>query len=119
MPGSVSDNDLNAYYSIADVFLCMSEHEGFCVPLVESMYFNVPIIANNSTAIPYTLGDAGILVNNKNYREIAELIDVITNDNSLKMKLIKKQKNRLETLTYEKTKEKFRQIINNLTDEAQ
>jgi glycosyltransferase involved in cell wall biosynthesis len=116
--GSISTEALVAYYKLADIFLCMSEWETFCVPLVESMYFNVPIIANNSTAIPYTLGDAGILVNNKNYCEIAELIDVITNDDTLKMNLINKQKNRLKALTYEKTKEKFRQIINNLTDNA-
>ena len=50
--GHIPFKDILAYYELADVFLCMSEHEGFCVPLVEAMHFNVPIIAYNSTAIP-------------------------------------------------------------------
>lgn len=118
IPGKVPDEDLNSYYSLADVFVCMSEHEGFCVPLIECMYFNIPIIANNATAIPDTLGDAGILVNNKNYCEIAELIDVIIHDDRLKKKIIEKQRMRLNDFAYEKTKEKFQQIMNNLIADA-
>jgi L-malate glycosyltransferase len=114
--GSVSTEDLVAYYKLADIFLCMSEWETFCVPLIESMYFNVPIIANNTTAIPYSLGDAGVLINTKKYIEIAELINVILNDDNLKKKIIEKQKNRFKEYTYEHTKEQFRKIINNLTD---
>lgn len=93
--GHVKFSDLLGYYRLADVFVCMSEHEGFCVPLLESMYFEIPIIAYNSTAIPYTLGDAGILVNKKNYQEIAEMVDIIINDSKLRDKIIKKQKERL------------------------
>ena len=72
LPDSVSFEDLISYYKISDVFLCMSEHEGFCVPLVESMFFNIPIIAYNSTAVPYTLDNSGILVKEKKYDEIAD-----------------------------------------------
>jgi len=53
---SLTDVELKSYFQIADLFLCMSEHEGFCIPLVESMYFDVPIVAYNSTAVPDTLG---------------------------------------------------------------
>lgn len=118
MPGSVSDKDLNSYYTIADIFLCMSEHEGFCVPLVECMYFNVPIIAYNSSAIPFTLKNSGVLVNRKNYGQIAELIDIIINDDTLKTKIVKKQKDRLKDFAYETTKNKFRELIDSLIDEA-
>jgi len=114
MPGNVHDRDLNSYYSLADVFLCMSEHEGFCVPLVECMYFNVPIIANNAAAIPNTLGDSGILINNKNYCEIAELINMILQDENLHKRLIEKQRETLKTYRYEKTKEKFKHYINQI-----
>lgn len=65
----------------------MSEHEGFCVPLIESMYFEVPIIAYNSTAIPYTLGGSGILLNKKNYIYAAELINKIIKDTNFKKEL--------------------------------
>jgi glycosyltransferase involved in cell wall biosynthesis len=114
MPGKVSDTDLNSYYSIADAFLCMSEHEGFCVPLLECMYFNVPIIANNSTAIPDTLGDSGILVNTKNYCEIAELINIIIHDENLHNRLIAKQRERLKNFGYEKSKERVKHYINKI-----
>ena len=54
----------------------MSEHEGFCIPLVESMHFDIPIIAYDAGAIPDTLGGAGILLNHKKFGEIANIIDI-------------------------------------------
>jgi glycosyltransferase involved in cell wall biosynthesis len=114
IPGNVDDSDLNSYYSVADVFLCMSEHEGFCVPLVECMYFGIPIIANNATAIPDTLRDSGILINNKNYCEIAELINLILIDEKLRERLIKEQRETLKNYGYEKTKEKLKHYINQI-----
>jgi glycosyltransferase involved in cell wall biosynthesis len=116
--GSVPFEDLISYYKIADVFLCMSEHEGFCIPLVESMFFNIPIIAYNSTAVPQTLKNSGILVNEKQYDEIAELINLITEDNNLKRKIIEQQKIRHYEFMFENNKKKFRQIIYNLIDGA-
>jgi glycosyltransferase involved in cell wall biosynthesis len=112
--GHVEFADLIHYYRLADIFLCMSEHEGFCVPLLESMYFEIPIISFNSTAIPYTLGNAGILVNKKNYLEIAEMIDVVINDSELKAKVIKKQQERLSHFDKDKISEKFKRIIEDL-----
>jgi glycosyltransferase involved in cell wall biosynthesis len=60
--GSVCASELKSLYVAADVFLCTSEHEGFCVPLVEAMYFRVPIVAWGRTAVPETLGDCGFLL---------------------------------------------------------
>ena len=92
------DNKLNTLYSMATIFITMSKHEGFCVPLVESMYFKVPIIAPNRTAIPYTLEDSGILVNDETYEEIGELIDVVVNDAELRKKVIEKQNTRFNSI---------------------
>ena len=72
--GHISFQAVLAYYKIADVFLCMSEHEGFCVPLVEAMYFGVPIVAYDSSAIADTLGGAGILLKNKDLKKTASYI---------------------------------------------
>ena len=55
IPGHIKFKEIIAYYKLATVFLCMSEHEGFCIPLIESMFFNVPIIAYDAAAIPETL----------------------------------------------------------------
>ena len=60
--GSVTGGQLKTLYTAADVFLCTSEHEGFCVPLVEAMYFRTPIVAWAVTAVPETLGDCGFLL---------------------------------------------------------
>ena len=50
--GHVSNEELTAYYELADVFVCASEHEGFCVPLVESFHMGVPVLAYAATAVP-------------------------------------------------------------------
>jgi glycosyltransferase involved in cell wall biosynthesis len=95
--GLIENDHLIRHYKTADVFLCMSEHEGFCVPLVESMYFGIPIIAFNSSCIPDTLGNSGILINDKSkYKEIAELMDLVINDKTLKEKIVKRQRERLK-----------------------
>lgn len=75
--GHISFAAILAYYSVAHVFLCMSEHEGFCVPLVEAMYFHVPIVAYSSSAVPSTLGGAGILIDNKDFDKYADAMNEI------------------------------------------
>lgn len=60
--GTVSDRRLASFYRGCDVFVTASEHEGFCIPLLEAMAFEMPIIARNHAAVPETLGDAGILL---------------------------------------------------------
>lgn len=94
--GQVDFKELLAYYKLADIFISMSEHEGFCVPLLESMYFGVPILAYNSTAIPYTLDNAGLLFNEKRYAEIGEFINILLKDKTLLNHIVKNQRNRLK-----------------------
>jgi glycosyltransferase involved in cell wall biosynthesis len=87
--------ELVAYYRVARVFLCMSEHEGFCVPLLESMHHRVPIIAYAAAGVPQTLGSAGILVRNKDYPLIAELACLLLEDEPLRSRVIHRQQERL------------------------
>lgn len=84
-----------AYYRASDVFLCLSEHEGFGVPLVESMYFDVPVIAYKAGAVPETLGDSGILVTEKRNDLIGELINLLVSDSALRHQVVRKQRERL------------------------
>lgn len=100
--GQVTFKELLAYYALADVFISMSEHEGFCVPLLESMHFDIPIIAYNSTAIPYTLNGTGILLNEKRYEEAAELAHTIVQNKNFRDIILRKQKERLND--FKKTK---------------
>ncbi|MGI8792439.1 MAG: glycosyltransferase, partial [Acidimicrobiales bacterium] len=62
LTGPVSDEDLAAFYQGCDVFVTPSEHEGFCIPLLEAMAFELPIVARDFAAIPETLGGAGLLL---------------------------------------------------------
>jgi glycosyltransferase involved in cell wall biosynthesis len=93
--GHASPAELAAYYRLADVFLCMSEHEGFCVPLLESMYHQVPIIAYRAAGVPDTLGDAGILITDKDYPMIAEMASMLMEDVPLRNRVIDRQRQRL------------------------
>ena len=112
--GKVSEEDLKAYYSLADIFLCMSEHEGFGVPLLEAMKMSIPVIAYRSSAIAETMGGAGILVTEKKYLNIASLIDEIINDNELKNRLIENQHERIKKLENTDTKKILFKAIDNM-----
>lgn len=112
--GQTSLNEIITYYKLADVFICMSEHEGFCVPLLESMCFNVPIIAYNSTAIPYTLSNCGILVNEKRYDEIAEMIDLLVNDDKLRTNVVNGQVQRLKDFEMSKIEIQLKEHISSV-----
>jgi glycosyltransferase involved in cell wall biosynthesis len=97
--GHVSRQELIAYYRAADVYVCMSEHEGFGVPLVESMYFDVPVIAYAAAAVPETMGGAGVLVTRKDHAAIAELINLVVRDEHLRARLIAQQRQRWPQFT--------------------
>jgi glycosyltransferase involved in cell wall biosynthesis len=75
--GHVSDEELVAFYETADLFLCASEHEGFCVPLVEAFYMEVPVLAFAATAVPATMDGAGVLFEEKDPMHVAALMDAI------------------------------------------
>jgi glycosyltransferase involved in cell wall biosynthesis len=78
--GQVSDQELVAYYEVADLFLCASEHEGFCVPLVEAFYKSVPVLAYAATAVPATMDGAGVLYTDKAPHHVAAIMDGILSD---------------------------------------
>ena len=86
--GQVTNEELSAYYEIADVFLCCSEHEGFCVPLVESFHMGVPVLAYAATAVPATMDGAGVLFTNKHPLHVAALIDAVVGDRGLQDRII-------------------------------
>lgn len=114
--GHISFREILAYYHLADVFLCMSEHEGFCVPLLEAMYFNIPILAYNSTAIPYTLGQSGLIFSNKEPAKVAYLIDQVVKDEELRKDMLEKQKQRLVYFSYEKIADMAKGFISGIVE---
>lgn len=105
--GHVKFPQILAYYRTADLFLCMSEHEGFCVPVVEAMYFDVPVVAYRSCAVPDTMGNSGFKLDSKDPVETALVMDRILSDEKLRSGIVSAQRKRLEDFSYENVKAVF------------
>jgi len=88
LTGGVTPAGLGAHYAAADVLVVCSDHEGFCVPLLEAMHNSVPIVAYASAAVPETLGDAGLLLDVKDPYTIAEAVHHVVTDGRLRTHLI-------------------------------
>ena len=115
--GHVNEEEKEAYLRNTNVMLCLSEHEGFCVPLIEAMERDLPVIAFVAAAVPETLGDNGLLLNEKKYDEIAALISKICNNDKLRKMVLLKQKEHLKKFEQEKIKSHLLTLIKNITDE--
>ena len=96
--GHVSNEELAAYYEIADVFLCASEHEGFCVPLMEAFHMGVPVVAHAATAVPATMDGGGVLYGRKDPIEIAGLLDALVSNVALRESVLAAQDAALDRL---------------------
>jgi hypothetical protein len=94
----VTDAELTAYYDIADLFLCASAHEGFCVPIVESFYKRVPVVAYAATAVPSTMDGAGVLYTEQDPSTVAAILDAVLDDEALCDGIVRKQDEALERL---------------------
>jgi glycosyltransferase involved in cell wall biosynthesis len=97
--GPVPEDELAAYYRSSSVYVSMSEHEGFCVPLVEAMAADLPILAYSCTAIPETLGGAGVAFAPKDYEHVAEWLGVLAFDDEVRRQVIAGQRRRLTHFT--------------------
>lgn len=110
-PGHIRFSEILAYYHLADVFLCMSEHEGFCVPLVEAMHFGVPIVAYASSAIPETLGEGGLLLDSKDPALAAAALNRVVQDQALRAWLKERQRVQLESFSYGRVRARWEQCL--------
>ena len=109
--GQTSFPAILAYYRLADVFLCMSEHEGFCVPIAEAMYFGVPIVALRAAAVPETLGKGGLLLDSPDPVMTAAAVDRILRDDHLRGMLHEYQRVQLQNFQYDRIKRLMMQCL--------
>jgi L-malate glycosyltransferase len=93
--GPVPDTDLAAYYRHADVYVSLSEHEGFCVPLLEAMAAGVPVLAYGEAAVPETMGGAGVVFTPKDLELAAEWLGVLAYDPDVRRRVVEGQYRRL------------------------
>jgi glycosyltransferase involved in cell wall biosynthesis len=105
---------VNDAYRSASVFVCLSEHEGFCLPLLEAFHFGVPVIAYRAAAVPETAADAAVLLEDRDLPTIAELIDLCATDRALRAELVGRGRARLENFTPARTEAAWRELVESL-----
>ena len=105
--GSVTHEELIAYYDGCDVFLCLSNHEGFCVPLLESMYHRLPIVSYACSAVPETVAQAGLILPDKEPARVAAAIHRVIEDARLRRGLAAAAGERVDWFALPRVKEGF------------
>ncbi len=116
-PGAVTfetglpNAELGERYRSADVFLCMSAHEGFCIPLVEALQFGVPLIARPAGAVPDTVGDAAVLVDDPDLAVVAELVHLAVSDTELRRELRRRGQTRVRAFSPEAIAAKLKEAV--------
>ncbi|HEX8845853.1 MAG TPA: glycosyltransferase family 4 protein [Pyrinomonadaceae bacterium] len=113
--GEVSDSELKAYYEASHVFMITSEHEGFCVPLVEAMAMAMPIVAYGSSAIPGTIDGAGLVWEEPDPYLLAESVNTVVKGKGVAASLMKMGLRRYEqNFTNEKIRARFLSAVQQL-----
>jgi glycosyltransferase involved in cell wall biosynthesis len=109
--GPVPDEDLAAFYRWADVYISLSEHEGFCVPLVEAMAADVPVLAYAAGAVPETLGGAGVLFTPKDLELAAEAMGMLVYERAFRESVLEGQRERLAAFSRESMERQLQGIL--------
>ncbi|MBP6218752.1 MAG: glycosyltransferase [Oligoflexales bacterium] len=113
--GSVPESELRQYYRACRVFLCASEHEGFCVPLVEAMVGGLPILAHDSGAVPETISDPESVFNKSDYEGTLQMMFNLATDPHLRAKKIEQGKQRSLKFSLTEIRQPFRELIHSLS----
>jgi glycosyltransferase involved in cell wall biosynthesis len=109
--GSVDPSQLAAYYGAADVFVCASEHEGFCVPIIESMGHGIPVVAYGVAAVPETVGDAGLVLADKHPLRFAAAVARVLGDRELRDALAQRAAARVARYSLARSRERFVALV--------
>jgi len=112
--GPVPDEDLAAFYCWSDAYVSLSEHEGFCVPLVEAMAADVPVLAYAAGAVPETLGGAGLLFAPKDLELAAELLGSVVYDDDVRARILEGQRRRVKEFAPRRIAEKLSHVLETL-----
>jgi glycosyltransferase involved in cell wall biosynthesis len=109
--GCMADEEVRALYESCSSYLCMSEHEGFCLPIIESMHFGLPVVAYGAGAVPHTVGTGGIVFSEKRHAEIAELIAEIAANAELRGRVVQAGKDRVRDFSYDRFEKRVGEVF--------
>jgi glycosyltransferase involved in cell wall biosynthesis len=96
--GQVSNEELTALYDVADLFLCMSEHEGFCVPIIEAFHKRIPVLACPAAAVPATMDGGGVLLNSRDPIDVAAAMSAVLSSERVEDQILRTQDAALDRL---------------------
>lgn len=117
LTGHITDSQLMSYYRSAHLFWSFSEHEGFCVPLIEAMWFDVPVLAFKSSAVSETVAEAGVLFDDKKeLTEVAALAKLLISDQSIRERVLVAQRRRRKEFAPEAIWPKLDRIIERMEE---
>jgi glycosyltransferase involved in cell wall biosynthesis len=111
LAGSVSPNQLAALYRGCDLYVCCSEHEGFCAPLLEAMHHGLPVLAFDAGAVAETLGGAGLVLSSKEPALFAAAASRLQGDKELRNELLAAGEKRAQEFTPERARAAFAEAI--------
>ena len=111
LTGKCPDTQLRWLYKNAILMWCASEHEGFCIPLVEANYFSLPVVAFATSNIPHTLGDSGILIENADPIAMAATTVSLLKDTALSGSLVSAGTENLQRFTIDTLLPKLRNYL--------
>jgi glycosyltransferase involved in cell wall biosynthesis len=103
--------ELLAHYRAASVFVCLSEHEGFCVPVIEAMHFGVPVVARATSALPETVGEAGLVVDGRDPVLVAAAVHRVVTDLPLREQLVAAGRERVGHFSEANTARRFLDLL--------
>lgn len=101
--GHVPQDELVSFFKMSRIYLHMSDHEGFCAPILESFHLGIPVLAFAAGAVPETMNGGGILLAKRNFLATAALIREVLEDRMLRQRILDSQRQALEKYTIEKT----------------
>lgn len=110
-PGKIEDSDLIHRYARAGVFISLSTHEGFGVPLLEAMAAGIPVVALESSAVTETMGGAGVLLPTTDPNVVCQAVKRVMVDANYRHEVIWKQDRRLEKLTSFNVREALLRVL--------
>ena len=115
--GHVSEAEKEAYYAAADVFVCMSAHEGFCIPLIEAIRHDLPVVAYSAAAVPETIGGHALLFEEMDYEHICQgVADTLAHPAAVG-RLVQEQKAAVSRFDYELVRKQFLELLSEVLGE--
>ncbi len=108
---TISHDEKLACYRAADVFVCLSEHEGFKVPAVEAMHFGLPVVALAAAAVPETVGDAGVLLPTKEPVVVAAAVHRVMTDDPLRAEILEAGRRRADDFSLDRTRRRLLDLL--------